>query len=173
MTSSINVATVKLLIVVDGNYSSITAGRRLRIGISSFWFSPSTYNVYDTFHRIAFYVVNDCGDVSEPQTLYLNGSPVEEDTMYVSPAMASSDISAALDAIFAMIVASTVLSFIRVGTGRKRTIPSEAHGNQNHQAIPRPNKHISTYTAACHDPRSVFRSTYNPCTASTPKNGCQ
>jgi hypothetical protein len=112
LTSSRYDATVRLFVVIDGAYWNIKAGGSLPSGTSSFWFAPSTYGIYDIAHQIAFYAVNDYGDVSEAQTLYLNGSPIGEDSIYDSPAFASLNNDRSTGGIIAAVVVSTVVCIV-------------------------------------------------------------
>jgi hypothetical protein len=45
----------------------------------SFSLFPAVFDIYTTDHQFAFYAVNEYGDVSSPQFLYLSGTPIGDD----------------------------------------------------------------------------------------------
>jgi hypothetical protein len=80
-TLTVSSLTYKLLTVIDNDIFTLSIILDWRTAYSSsssisFSLLPAAFNIYTIQHQFAFYAVNEYGDVSSPQFLYLSGIPI-------------------------------------------------------------------------------------------------
>jgi hypothetical protein len=81
---TISSSKYRIFTVIDNNIftlSTILDWRTASSSSTSISFSllPAAFDVFGIQHQFAFYAVNEYGDVSFPQFLYLSGSPIEDE----------------------------------------------------------------------------------------------